>query len=110
MYVSSFVAYVRENIYHKALLMGYSVRLELTGICSLNDFQLVRGLYRGPPLFFLECDLPLSGLPLIDIWCFLSLCVCVCVGVVLDFTHSYFSSVWVCVLEILCVYVCVCVW
>ena len=35
------VAFVREHIWHKALLMGYSVRLELIRACSLNDFQLV---------------------------------------------------------------------
>ena len=49
------VAFVREHIWHKALLMGYSMRLKLTHVCSLNDFQLVMGLYRGFPLFFLEC-------------------------------------------------------
>ena len=49
------VAFVRENIWYKALLMGYSMRLELTLVCSLNDFQLVMYLYRGPSLFFLEC-------------------------------------------------------
>ena len=46
------VAFVREHIWNKALLMGYSMRLELTSFCSLNDFQLVMGLYRGHPLFF----------------------------------------------------------
>ena len=34
--------------------MGYSMRLELIRVCSLNDFLLVMGLYRGHPLFFLN--------------------------------------------------------
>ena len=37
------VAFVREHIWNKALLMGYLMRLELTRVCSLNDFQLVMG-------------------------------------------------------------------
>ena len=45
----------RTYIWHKALLMGYSMILELICVCSLNDFQLVMGLDRGHPLFFLEC-------------------------------------------------------
>ena len=67
--------------------MGYSMRLELTRVFSLNDFQLVMGLYRGHPLFFLEA------------W----------VGGVWDFTNSYFSSVCVCecVFRCVCVYICV---
>ena len=35
--------------------MGYSMRVELTRVYSLNDFQLVMGLYKGLPLFFIEC-------------------------------------------------------
>ena len=38
------VAFVREHIWHKALLMGYPVRFELIRVCSLNGFQLVMGL------------------------------------------------------------------
>ena len=49
------VAFVREHIWHKVLLMGYSMRLELTHVCSLNAFQLVMGLYSGHLLFFWEC-------------------------------------------------------
>ena len=49
------VAFFREHIWHKALLMGYSMKLELTLVRCLNDFQLVMGLYRGLLLFFLEC-------------------------------------------------------
>ena len=49
------VAFVREHIWHKAFLMGYSMRLELTGVCSLNGFQLVIGLHRGHSLFLSMC-------------------------------------------------------
>ena len=41
-----FVAFVREHIWYKALLMGYS-RLKLIRVCTLDDFLLVMGLYRG---------------------------------------------------------------
>ena len=50
-----FDAFIRKHIWHKALLMEYSMRLDLSSVCSLNDFQLVVGLYRGHHLFFLEC-------------------------------------------------------
>ena len=40
------VAFAREHIWHKALLIGYLMILELSRVCSLNDFQLVMGLYR----------------------------------------------------------------
>ena len=43
---------------HKALLMEYSMRLELTCICSLNNFQLVMGLYGGRSSLFLRVCLP----------------------------------------------------
>ena len=55
MYVSSLL-FSLENIYgtkHKALLLGYSMRLELTLFRSLNVF-LLWVLYRGHPLFFLK--------------------------------------------------------
>ena len=42
-----FNVFVREQIWHKALLMGYSMRLELICVCSLNDFPIVMGSYRG---------------------------------------------------------------
>ena len=32
-----FFAFVREHIWHKALLMGCSMRLELTRICLFSD-------------------------------------------------------------------------
>ena len=37
------VLFVREHIWHKALLMGYSIRLELTLVRILNVFPLVMG-------------------------------------------------------------------
>ena len=75
--------------------MGYSMRLELTCVCSLNDFQLVMGLYRGHLLFSLEC-VYLSVLYLSLMFdMFFVLCVCVYVRVVLNFTNSYFSFVYV---------------
>ena len=49
------VAFIREHILHKALLMGDSMRLELTHVCCLNDLQLVIDLYGSLPLFSLEC-------------------------------------------------------
>ena len=48
------VAFVREHIWHKAFLMGYSVRLELILVCSLNVFQSV---CCG---FYVEAILPFS--------------------------------------------------
>ena len=51
MYVSRLLQ-SRENIYGTRPCL---LRIELTRVCSLNEFQLVMGLYRGHPLFFLEC-------------------------------------------------------
>ena len=36
------VAFVSEHMWHKALLMDYSMRLELTLVSSLNDLWLIR--------------------------------------------------------------------
>ena len=72
------------------------MKLELFCICSLNDFQLLMGLYRGHPLFFLECiylSLLYSSLTF-NVFFIVCVCVCVCVGVVWDFTNSYFYSVF----------------
>ena len=52
------VTFVRKLIWHKALLMGYSMRLELIRVCSLNGFQLVMGLYEGHTSLFLRVCLP----------------------------------------------------
>ena len=53
------IAFVREPIWHKALCMGYSMRLEFTRVWSLNGFQLVMGLYSGHS-FLLSLSLSLS--------------------------------------------------
>ena len=43
-------------MWHKALLMGYLMRLELTLVSSLNDLWWVRQvLFRGYSPFFQEC-------------------------------------------------------
>ena len=52
-------AFVREHMWHKALLMEFSMRLELTLVSSLNDLWLVKWLY-------------------IAVTC-IYICVCVCV-------------------------------
>ena len=39
---------------HIAFLIGFSMRLELSRVCSLNGFQLVIGLYRGHSSLFLR--------------------------------------------------------
>ena len=46
--------FVREHTWYMALLMRYSMRLELTCVCSLNSFQLVMGLYGGHSSLFLR--------------------------------------------------------
>ena len=61
------VAFAREHIWYKAVLMGYSMRLELTCVCSLNGFQLVISLYGGHSSLFLRVHLPKSALPLIGL-------------------------------------------
>ena len=61
--------------------MVYSMRLEITRICSLNEFQLVMGLYRGHPLFFFACVYLSLLYPPLILDMFLSLCVFVCVSV-----------------------------
>ena len=41
------VAFVREHMQHKAFLMGYSTRLELTLVSIINDLWLVKMVYIG---------------------------------------------------------------
>ena len=41
------VAFVREHMWYKALLMGCSMRVELTLVSSINDLWLVRLVYIG---------------------------------------------------------------
>ena len=73
------VAFIREHIWHKALVMRCSMRLEIIRVCSLNSFQLVMGLCRGHPSLFLRVCLPQSALPVIYFLVFDTLCVCGCV-------------------------------
>ena len=114
------VAFVRELIWQKALLMGCSMNLELTRVCCLNDFQLVIGLYRGHPLFLLESVylrlllvlyFPNSHFPFwaceCGSWWFL--CVCMCGSVdwnllVTIFLLIIFVSVYI--YTYLCMFVC----
>ena len=41
------VAFVREHMWHKALLMVYSMRHELILVSSINDISLVSLVYIG---------------------------------------------------------------
>ena len=68
--------FVRKYIWHQVLLMGYSVRLELTRAYNLNDFQLVMGLYRGHPPFFFECVYLRLLYPSLIFDVFVVVCVC----------------------------------
>ena len=101
------VAFVREYIWHKAMLMGYSVRLELTRVCILNDFQLVMVLCTTHPHFFLECVYFCLLYPSLTFDMFLSFFAYACARWS-DFgfhEQLLFVSVWVFVLEI---FVCMC--
>ena len=48
------VTFIREHIYYKALLMGYSVGLELTRVCSFDGFLLFMVYMEGNPLIFFK--------------------------------------------------------
>ena len=92
-----FDTFIREHVWHKTLLMGYSMRLEPTDVCNLNEFQLIMSfLWKSLFSFSLECvsfSLLYSSFAF-DIWyvvcMYVCMCICVCVhacdGVVLDFT------------------------
>ena len=41
------VALIIEHVWHKAFLMGYSIRLELTLVSSINDPWLIKLVYIG---------------------------------------------------------------
>ena len=71
------VAFVRKHMWHKALLMGLSMRLELTLVSSLNDLWLFRRvLYRGYSPFFQECVYFRQRYPSLIFDMFIALCVC----------------------------------
>ena len=58
--------FVREHVWHKASLMGYSMRFKLTCSCSLNGFQLVMVFfYKGGSFLFLRRCFPQPTLHLI---------------------------------------------
>ena len=97
--------FVREHVWHKALLMWYSMRLELTRVCILNDFQLVIGFfYEGRSFLLLECiSLNLLNPSFTFDICTVCVCVCVCV------LEWFRISLIVIVIFSLCVCVCVCV-
>ena len=61
------VAFVREHVWHKAFLMGYLMRLELTLVSSINDPSLVRLIYIGVVVLFSGVCLLWSALPVFDI-------------------------------------------
>ena len=99
------VAFVREHMWHKALLMGYLMRLELTLVSSLNDLCLVKLVYKRV-ILPLECVYfgLLYPSSIFDVYSCVCVCVCfansfffVCVGVYLGefcgfkFTGSSFS-------------------
>ena len=73
------VAFIREHIWHKSSLMTFSMRLELTCVFSLWDFQLVMGSYCCLPLFFLECIYLRVLYTSLIFDRFSSSCMCVCV-------------------------------
>ena len=52
---------------HKTLLMGYSMRLELTLVSSINDLWLVRLFIFGSLSLFPGVCLVWSALPVFDI-------------------------------------------
>ena len=94
----SISVYAYQFLYISAFLISLSLiqTISIYHVRCLNDFQLIMGLYRGLPLFFFECVYLSLLYPSLIFDIFSSLCICVCIGVVLDFTNSYFSSVCEC--------------
>ena len=64
------VASVREHMWHKSLLMGYSIRLDLTLVSSINDLWLIR-------LVYIRVVIPLSW-SVFTLVCFTSLWYLIC--------------------------------
>ena len=93
MYVSSLLL-LSENVWHKAFSMGYSMRLELTLVSSINDLWLVKLVYIGVLV-------SLSWSLLSRLWYLMFAVVCVWVcwhwsG--FGFHKWLFSCVWVCIM------------
>ena len=85
-------SFVEEHVWHKALLMRYSVRLEFIRICSLSGYLVFFFVYEVRSSLFLRlffrfvCFTPHFFLYLIH-------CVCVCGGLWFQILQSYFFSV-----------------
>ena len=85
------------------------MKLELTHACSLNDFLLVMGIYRGHSFVFLECIYLSLLYPSFYLICF---CRCVCVWVYvlewfwISLTVIFPLCVWESVLRISYGYMC----
>ena len=76
--------------------MGYSMRLELTLVSSINDHWSVKLVTQGSLFLFPGVCLLWFALPGFDIlYVYSCVCVCVCVGVgvVFGFTNGFFVSV-----------------
>ena len=99
--------FVREPVWSKVYLMGYSLKLDLTRVCSLNGFYFWVFFNERWSFLFLWVCFSYSTLFLINFWYLIRcMCVYVSVGVVSDFTYSYFYSVCVCVCVCVCVNMC----
>ena len=82
-YVSSLILSSEKMYGTKPCYLGYSVRLELTLLCSLNAFQLVMGYFSdGHVSIFLIFIFPL----VCSTFHLLLICDKFCFGVVSDFT------------------------
>ena len=83
------VAFVREHIWHMALLMGHSMRFELTRVCSLNGFRMVMGKCKGHSSFFFWMCLPYPILHLIGFWYLICFCRCVYIYIYILYIYIY---------------------
>ena len=79
----------------QGFVMRYSMRLELTSVCSLNGFQLCFFFMKVPPFFFLECiSLHLLYPSLAcDIWYILWVCMCMLKWFWISLTIIFFLCV-----------------
>ena len=109
MYVSSLLI-LSENIWHKDLLMRYSMRLKLNLFAVWMVFSWLRVYMEVTPLFFLDVFTLVWFTPsfVFDMF-FQGVCVGVCVLKWFRISQLFFSQC-VNVLRFLCVCVCVCEW
>ena len=82
------VVFVSQHVWHKAFLMEYSMRLELTLVSSINDLWLVKLVYIGVVV-------PLSW-SVFTLFCFciyIYIYVCVCIYMynvyIFIYTHTH---------------------